>query len=153
MREAIVAVFVGLLAATGLAGAHGAGTPPLDDTRAWISLGVGPGSDQGNERVGGVASIWATHGQFAASVRAAGLARLFEVGDVGDVSVLAGVHAVRERRFDGVLGVGLGSSPRHEVAKPPSRTPVVALGGQLLADYAVVGVGVEGFAGLWSTRH
>ena len=128
-------------------------SPPPDDTRAWISVGVGPDSDQGDARVGGIAAIWATHGAFAASVRAVGVSRLFEVGDVGDISVLVGAHAIRERRLDGVIGVGLGESPRHDVFGNFSRTPVIAIGGQLLANYAVVGIGIEGFAGLWSTRH
>jgi hypothetical protein len=128
------------------------GAPTADDTRAWISAALGPGSADGRQRVAGIAALWATHGAFAASLRSAGTSRLFEPGDMGDVSVLIGAHPVRERRIDGVIGVGLGQSRGHDALGALPRKPVVAIGGQLLANYAVVGIGIDGFAGLWSSR-
>lgn len=69
-----------------------------------------------------------------------------------DVSALVGPHPVRERRIDGVIGVGLGQSWGNDASGSLPRKPVIAIGGQLIANYAIVGVGIDGFAGLWSAR-
>lgn len=98
-------------------------------------------------------ALWTTYGAFAASVRAAAASRLLEPGDVGDVSALVGVHWIRERRVDGVLGIGIGQSSGRDALGDLPRKPTIALGGQLNVNYAVVGVGVDAFAGLWSSRH
>ena len=144
---------VGAIAATSRLGAQAPSSLPPGDTRVWISAAVGPGSADGRARVAGMTALWVTHDAFAASVRYGGTSRLLEPGDMGDLSVLVGAHAVRERRVDGVLGIGLGRSWGSNVNGSLPRKPVIALGGQLLANYAVVGIGIDGFAGLWSTRH
>ena len=146
-------MLLGAFAAPSLVGAQAPAPPPPGDTRVWISAAVGPGSADGRGRVAGNLALWVTHGRLAASVRDAGTSRLLEPGDMGDVSVLIGAHPIRERHIDGVLGIGAGQSWGHDALGDLPRKPVVALGAQLNANYALVGIGVDGFAGVWSTRH
>lgn len=153
IQRVAMAILFGAIAAPSVLHAQAPSAPPPGDTRGWISLAVGPGSADGRGRAAGNLALWVTHGPIAASVRYAGTSRLLEAGDMSDVSVLVGAHPVRERHIDGVVGIGAGQSWGHDNLGDLPRKPVIALGGQLNANYALIGVGVDAFAGVWSSRH
>lgn len=65
-------------------------------------------------------------------MRAAEVSRLFEAGDLSDISVLAGIHSRSEAHVDFVAGLGAGISHGHDNSGGGHREgPVVALGAQL----------------------
>ena len=94
-------------------------------------------------------AFWATHDAFAFSARAVGVSRLFEIGDAGDVSVLAGFHTLRARHADGVVVAGVGMSSGHRRSTGETfREPVLAGSAQVNVNYVLVGIGVDGFVGV-----
>lgn len=126
-----------------------------DHWRSWASIALGPGSASGGgPRVAGTIALWATHGWFAASLRQAGVSRLGEVGDMGDYSALLGVHYLRAVRGDGVIALGVGqSSGRDSRGYTLSSEPVLAASAQLNLNYALAGIGLDGFTGFARSRH
>ncbi len=97
--------------------------------------------------------MWATHGLFAASVRYAGTSGFETSRDMGDVSLLVGVHPIRDSHVNGVIAIGAGLSGGHDGVGSLPQKPVMALGGQLMFSVAIIGIGVDAFAGLGSSRH
>ena len=70
-----------------------------------------------------------------------------------DASVLVGVHPIRASHVSGVIAIGVGQSlARHGLGNPP-QTPVIAIGGQMVANIAILGIGFDAFAGIGPARH
>lgn len=131
----------------------GVGRP--SESRSWLSLSAGPAAVNGEGHAGVTLAFWATHNDYAFSVRAVGASRLFEIGDVADISVLAGLHTLRARHADGVVAAGVGWSSGHRSATDEAfHEPVLVGSAQLNFNYVVVGIGVDGFVGVGqSTRY
>ena len=125
-----------------------ASSPPQDPWGVWTSLAVG----RGNPGFAGNLAAWVTHGPFAASVRYAGTSEL-EAGDMSDGSLLVGVHPIRGSQVNGVIAIGAGLSSGHNGHVRLAQEPVMALGGQLIFNVAIIGIGVDAFAALGSSRH
>jgi hypothetical protein len=124
-----------------------------DHWNGWASLSLGPGTADGRERIGGMLALWATRGDLALSLRDAGASRLLEPGDVGDFSILAGLHSIRKPHIDGVILAGIGESSGHGTAgENLARIPVVAASAQLNFNFVVVGLGLDAFAGIGDSR-
>jgi hypothetical protein len=129
---------------------------PVADSawRTWVSLSLGPATANGASRVGGMIGLWATRGPIAFSIRDVDASRLFDPGDLGDVSFLAGIHRVRESHADVVLLAGIGESYGHDFTGGDlEHEPVVVASAQLNLNYVLVGVGLDGFAAIGSGRH
>jgi hypothetical protein len=130
---------------------------PADTTapvlKWWATLALGPGNANGRGRLGGDIGVWVTRDKLAIWVRDATAARLLEAGDFYDLSVLAGIHPLTSEHLDFVAGLGAGISRGHGTGGEnlPSE-PVLAAGAQLNLNYRVVGIGLDGFATLGSSR-
>jgi hypothetical protein len=113
----------------------------------WLSLALGAGSVNGRGRLAADASLWLTRGRLAVALRSADASRFLEPGDVGDVAVLAGIHPHTPRFIDVVLGGGVGMiGGRGTGGENLARRPAVAMGTQVMFDYRVIGLGIDGFA-------
>src|SRR5215831_7670640 len=152
VRRASFAIVVGALA---VPTATRAQAPPTsskkDEWGVWTSAAVGRGKAEGYDLFAGNLSLWVTHGPFAASLRWAGVTDL-DPGDEGDFSLLVGVHPIRESHLNGVIGIGAGQSFRHDGRVELPQKPVLALGGQIMANAAIVGIGLDTFAGIGPSR-
>jgi hypothetical protein len=119
-----------------------------------VSLSLGPATANGASRVGAMIGLWATRGPIAFSIRDVDASRLFDPGDLGDVSFLAGIHPIREAHADVVLLAGIGESYGHDFSGGNiEHEPVLVASGQLNLNYVLVGVGLDGFAAVGSGRH
>ena len=129
--------------------------PQADTThwRTWASLSFGPGNSNGVGRIGGMIALWGTHGTLALSLRNADASRVFDPGDTGDISLLAGLHFLRERHADGVIVAGIGESYGHGTGGEDLESePVIAASAQLNLNFEFVGVGLDAFAGVGSSH-
>jgi hypothetical protein len=125
--------------------------------KIWASLSVGTINVKSHEanvpfpHQGGALSLWATRGNLAASIRAAGTNS--EVGPgTGDVSVLVGVHAAPVHHVDAVAAIGVGQSTGQRYPTNFATEPVFAASAQANLNFYVVGVGIDTFAAIGSTR-
>lgn len=119
----------------------------------WASLALGPSTANGGSRLGGDIALWLTRDRLALWVRDATASRVFEAGDMYDISALAGIHPVTGRHIDFVAGAGVGIGRGHDNGGAVLRTePVLALGAQLNVNYRVAGIGLDGFATLGDSR-
>lgn len=96
------------------------------------------------ERLAGDASVWATYGSKAASVRRSGVSQALEPGEKHDCSVLLGRRA-ESGRVTLVGGVGLGVASGSSGVRPLPTETVLAVGGQANLAFSWVGIGVSGF--------
>jgi len=126
----------------------------VPEWKAWASLSIGPAAVNGEGLPGGMIALWATHNEYAFSLRAIGASRLFEVGDVTDFSILAGLHTLRTAHADAVFLAGAGMSYGHSTATGDRlvREPVLAGSAQLNFNYVFVGAGLDAFVGVGPTR-
>jgi hypothetical protein len=129
-------------------------TNAVPEWKSWLSLSVGPAAVNGEGHASATIGLWVTHDEYAFAVRGVGASRLFEVGDAGDISVLAGLHPLRSRHADGVVLAGVGVSSGHSSTTGESlgREPVFAGSAQLNFNYVAVGIGVDAFVGVGPTR-
>jgi hypothetical protein len=124
-----------------------------DDWKAWASLSLGPAAVDGEGHVGAMAALWATRGPLAFSVRGVGASRIFEAGDAGDISLLAGFHTLRARHADAVVLAGIGEGFGHDFSGGNLvREPVLAGSAQLNFNYVLIGAGLDAFVGVGATR-
>jgi hypothetical protein len=73
---------------------------------------------------------------------------------MGDYSALLGMHYLRAVRGDGVIALGVGqSSGRDSRGYTLSSEPVLAASAQLNLNYALAGIGLDGFTGFARSRH
>jgi hypothetical protein len=124
----------------------------VPEWKSWLSLSVGPAAVNGEGHAGATLALWGTHDAYAFAVRAVGASRLFEIGDAGDLSVLAGLHPLQAHHADGVVAAGVGLSSGHRSSTDePFHEPVFAGSAQLNFNYVLVGIGVDGFIGVGPT--
>jgi hypothetical protein len=146
-------VFFSLLASRGVAAQSRVPRDSGDVWQVWGSLALGPGNAGGNQRVAGDLALWVTHDQLAVWVRDAGTSRLLEPGDLGDFSVLAGIHPRSESHVDFIAGVGLGMSLGHaNDGAVLERKPVLAGGAHFNVNYRVIGVAIDAFGAAGNAR-
>ncbi len=126
--------------------------------KVWTSLDVGQINVTSHETAApfpqqaGELSLWATRGPLAGSVRAAGT--LSEVGPgAGDVSVLVGVHAAPVRHIDAVAAIGVGQSGGSQASQNFATEPVLAASAQVNLNFYVIGLSIDAFGAIGSTRH
>jgi hypothetical protein len=153
VRRATLVIAIGVIGLPVAArGQAPASPPPQDPWGVWTSLAVGRGSANRDPGLAGNLAAWVTHGPFAASVRYAGTSQL-EAGDMSDGSLLVGIHLIRESHINGIIAIGAGLSSGHDGVVSLPQKPVMALGGQLMFNVAIIGIGLDAFAGLGSSRH
>lgn len=126
--------------------------------RVWVSVALGPSTANTRELSSGQLlgvdlSAWLTRDKLAFGIRTAAATEFLESGEVHDVAALAGIHAHNEPHVDAVVGLGVGFSHALGNAGANRRTmPVLAAGAQLVFNYRLVGVGLDGFGGLGQSR-
>lgn len=129
--------------------------------KAWVGLTVGSFNGSVSEapgdleRSGGELTLWVTRNRLAVGARAAGSGALLDESGgphTGDVSALVGYHVQPIRRIDGVIAIGLGWNSLSEFLTNYPDQPVVVASAQLVANFYVVGVGVDAFAAAGAHR-
>lgn len=154
-----IAMFATLACARAATAQPAASKPSSDQpVKVWASLDVGQIHVTSHDTPvrfsnrGGELALWATRGPLAASIRAAGT--MSEVGaGASDVSVLVGVHAAPLRHVDAVAAIGVGQSSAGWYPQSFATEPVVAASAQANLNFYVIGLGLDAFGAIGSTRH
>lgn len=129
--------------------------------KAWVALALGSFSGSASEasgpleRSGGELTLWVTRNRLAFGARAAGSGALLDESGgphTGDVSALVGYRVEPVRRIDGVVAVGVGWNTLTEFLTHYPDQPVIVANVQLVADFYLVGVGVDAFAATGAHR-
>jgi hypothetical protein len=147
-RSAALIAWLSIACASALSAQAALTSKSSDDWKMWGSISLGPGNADGRARLAGNAALWLTRDRLAIWVREASASRVLDPGDVGDVSVLVGIHPHVTPHVDFVAGVGAGMSLGHDnTGAVTRRESVLATGAQLNLNYRVVGLAIDGFAG------
>jgi len=131
------------------------GAGAVADNSVWASVAIGPSTAtagkfrNAGQLFGTDLSLWLTRDKLALGIRTAAASNVFDVGDVYDVAVLAGIHPRTEPGGDVVAGLGVGFSRGHDTGGGNlETTPVIAAGAQVTFNYRFVGIGLDAFGGV-----